>query len=131
MTVHNEEELRACFDELRAYDVAHAPAFGESWGRAGTAARSASRRRAKSLFWIAAAACLLFAVGIAVRWSFDGRTSRSRPSTAATPSIHSWTSPTASLLRVPGRELLAPQPILSSVLDGAAGTPVQTKGGLE
>ena len=123
MTTHDDDEIRATIDALREDDAKRAPAFHLAWNRATSRARQTPRSRVPILRWIAIAACLLVVAGLLARRSLDRR---------STPpmSIHRWSSPTAELLRTPGSELLQPQPILSSVLDGATRLPSQTKGGL-
>lgn len=110
MTALSDHELRARFDALRVADERDAPGFRAVLDRArrapATDARLMARRRLQVALSIAAA--LLVAVGVS-------RISR-RPDFVPPP-LSIWTSPTASLLRTPGSDLLASPALLSSVLD--------------
>lgn len=130
----DDDELRAAFDRLRNDDRTRKPApeFRAVWDRAEARARTARRTRTMAPLWIAAAAVVVLAFGAAVRRHHDRDAAVVDDSTAlvqaALPSLSTWTPPTASLLNTSGRALLAPRPILSSILDGAAPAPVQRKG---
>jgi hypothetical protein len=83
--------------------------------------------------WIAAAASVVLAVGVVLGRSDDGDPARlvadsAFPEANAAATISTWTSPTAGLLRTPGRDLLAPSSIHSSILDGVTGAALQRKG---
>jgi hypothetical protein len=111
-----DDELRACFHKLRDHDAADLPDFS-----AVTRPR-AHRPATPALVWLAAAACVILVAASAIRWTRD-RSGRIEPL-----GITTWRSPTASLLDVSGRELLAPPPILSSVLDGVTRRAIVPKG---
>ena len=127
MNLPADDELRARFEALREEDRRRAPAFrgalSDAWPR------PLPRRRAFPLVWIAAAGIVL-TVGIAVR---EIRQHGPGPYTGSassfgggdTVSITTWRSPTASLLRTSGSEMVASSRILSSVLDGASRAAVQ------
>jgi hypothetical protein len=125
MTLFNDDKLREQFDELRGSDQATMPSFRAQWDRAAAVAANAPQRRLlqRTPLLIAAAAVVVIAASVVVRRHADA----ARAGLAA-PSITSWTSPTASLLRTPGAEWLASPSILSSSIDGALGAPVNHKG---
>lgn len=111
-----DDALRACFRKLRDHDAANLPDFS-------TLTRPRTRRPATSpLVWLGAAACIVVVAGSAIQWTRD-RTGRIEPS-----GITTWRSPTASLLDVSGRDILAPAPILSSVFDGVTRRSIVPKG---
>ena len=105
----DDRDLQSRFDALRVVDRAVAPEFDALVGR------PARRRRPIAVLAVLAAAAVLLAIG-GVRLAMRGvRAERS----AAVPSILTWRSPTASLLRTPGSDLLFGIPTLqSSVLPG-------------
>ena len=119
-----DEDLRARFAELRDDDRAHAPEFGPLWKRAELRAQTTSRKRTLRVAWIVAAAGIVVTVSVLVQQSRDVQTEGS----ISGATISSWKSPTAGLLRTSGIELLAPPPILTSILDGATGATVHPKG---
>lgn len=128
MNLSDDDELRARFEALREEDGRRAPAFhgglGHEWPR------PLPRRRARPLVWIAAAAGIVLTVGIAFQQTRNhGVASRLGTAgsfqTGDSVSISTWRSPTASLLRTTGSEVLASSKILSSVLDGASRAAVQ------
>jgi hypothetical protein len=129
MNPPDEDELRARFEALRQEDRGRAPDFRGMVDRA-QVARSLPRRSVVPLLWIAAAAGIVLAVAIAVREARQ-HSVRSHDELAGsfggadTVSISRWRSPTASLLRMSGSEVLASSKILSSVLDGASRAAVQ------
>lgn len=120
----NDDELRARFARLRDADRGNVPPFGTLLERAEVRVRSVPRTRTLAPVWLAAAAVVVVATGVVLRRSND----RDRSSAPAATTISNWKSPTASLLRVSGRDLLAPPSILSSTLDGALRSPVKPKG---
>jgi hypothetical protein len=129
MNFSDDDELRAHFDALRRHDRDRAPDFRAMLDRA-RSTNSPARRRAFSLIWIAAAAVMVLAVGIAVRETRQHGAGRYDGSTGSfgggdTVSISNWKSPTASLLHTSGSDVLASSKILSSVLDGASRAAVQ------
>jgi hypothetical protein len=106
-------EIRELFAEQRSMDRVQLPDYRTMRARA-----SSSRRRTtqlgRPLVRVAAAAVFL-AAGV-LAWQRIQRRGTSHP--AAVTSIASWKSPTAILLRIPGRELLRGVPDLdSSILD--------------
>jgi hypothetical protein len=110
MTGLPDHELRARFDELRAADEQSAPGFGAVLARARFAApdRTQRRRRWRLGAALSIAAAIVLAVGIS-------RTARRRNFVAQP--LSTWRSPTASLLRTPGSELLASPSLVPSALD--------------
>jgi hypothetical protein len=102
-----DRDLQSRFDALRAADHAVTPEFGAVIGR------PARRRRPVALPAALVAATVLLAIGgirLATRGMYAGRS-------ADAPSILTWRSPTASLLRTTGSDLLLGIPTLrSSVL---------------
>lgn len=131
--IRRDDELRARFHGVREGDRARIPAFDALLARAEARAEPDQRPRGRAVVWVAAAASVVLAVGTAVLSSGDGDllggvADSDSSGVIATPSISRWTSPTASLLRTPGRDLLGPPSILSSILDGATRS-VQHKGG--
>ncbi|MGH7605120.1 MAG: hypothetical protein ACRENK_14145 [Gemmatimonadaceae bacterium] len=111
----DDKQLRARFDELRDYDTQDQPTFLAARNRAEPRVW-VPNRRAPTLRWAAAAALLIASTGIVLERKLEGGNSRPLQTRA----LINWQSPTASLLRTPARDLLAPPPILSSVFDGVA-----------
>ena len=153
MSLLEDTDLKSRFVELREDDQGCVPEFGAMWDRvkagkreAGSGKRATGRVATESgrveaggdpgagsarlvrlaAVWGAVAA----AAGVLLMFGFTSRRWRDREASSIVmqPSISRWRSPTAGLLMVPGRELLAPRAILSSVLDGATRMPVQRKG---
>ena len=121
MNLTDDDELRLSMHALRAHDAMHAPRFEEMWQRAASGARSPRAKRVVLMIGVGlAAAAVLVAFALRIR---TAPITPARVTTRVT--IHTWRSPTAGLLRSPSSELLAPQPIMSSVLDA-----LQQKGGL-
>jgi hypothetical protein len=105
--------IRELFAELRSTERAQAPNFRTMLER-----QSAPRRIVRPLarFLVSAAAAVVFLAAGVVVWHRLHRPGISRMATVS--SIVSWKSPTAILLRTPGRELLRGVPDLhSSILD--------------
>jgi hypothetical protein len=127
MSVPNDDELRARFAELRAFDSSARPEFAAGLARGKQRVAMARARPVPAPTWIAAAAVILAIGAAGVAWKAR-QLSRPSPATTVVQSITIWRSPTASLLRTTGRELYAPPPILSSIIDGATHAPVQRKG---
>lgn len=116
----DEDQLRSHFQSLRDGERVHAPPFRAAWDGAARRAVLAPRARIATVLWLTAAAGVVLAVGVTLRQSSD----RDLP-----PSITSWTSPTAGLLRTPGVELLGASPTLrTSILDRVVPAPVQPGG---
>jgi hypothetical protein len=126
MIEHEDDDLRACFHRLRDEDVARSPEFRMLVDAAqSTVSRAAgpfSSRRPIRL--LAAAAGIVLALGVGREITRRARAVRA----GVVPSITTWRSPTQGLLRTSDRELLAPSPLLSSVLGAAARIPLQRKG---
>src|SRR5439155_7722189 len=101
------------------------PEFRQLWNRAEVGARGAAPSPTPQLRWIAAAAVIVLAVALVVSTTRDGR--NDQPIATTSPAISAWQSPTAGLLQTPSRDLLAPPPLLSSVLDGVNQTALQTQ----
>ncbi|AHG88945.1 hypothetical protein J421_1408 [Gemmatirosa kalamazoonensis] len=109
MTRPDDDDLRARFATLRRAELGAAPPLDA------LLVRPRVRRRLATRAALAAAAVLLVAllgIRLAARRTEDVR----RPP----PSIVAWRSPTASLLRTPGEELLRTVPTLRSSLLRAA-----------
>ena len=133
MRFSDDQELRARFQRLRDEDRADAPAFRAMVARAELHARAPRRAGFLSPLWMAAAATILLAVGVALGRQRRGEAAREQTDSwifdvAGMPTVGTWTPPTASLLRTSDRALRAPAPILSSILDGVTGTPARPSG---
>jgi hypothetical protein len=127
MTLPNDDELRARFAELRAFDSQFRPELDAVVARGEQRAARTRPRRALAPIWIAAAAGVVLAAGV-VGLAWRARKLSQLPRQPVAQSIISWRSPTAWLLRTPGRELYAPPSILTSIIDGATRAPAQRKG---
>jgi len=130
-----ERELRERIRELREAERGTVPPFRALWD--GAAARLHTRPRPRLAVALKlAAAGVVLAVSVTLYRSFtddDDAQGAAPPlltvGLAAPPTITSWTSPTASLLRTPGAELLRSPPTLdASILDRLTATPAQPKG---
>jgi hypothetical protein len=102
--MHVDRDLKQRFDALRRADAAAAPDF-EAIVR-----RPVTRRRPVAFRAVLVAATVLAAIG--------GVRLATRPTRADIPSVMTWRSPTATLLRTPGQELLHDIPTLRSSLLG-------------
>jgi len=100
--MHIDRDLKQQFDALRRADRAAVPDFGA------LVRRPAMRRRPVAVRAALVAATVLVAVG-----GFGLATRRTRDEV---PSILTWRSPTATLLRTPGQGLLHDIPMLRSSL---------------
>ena len=124
MTQLTDHELRARFHALRELEEMHAPGFRAVLERTAHPASESTRTRSLSqsrvVLSLAAAAAILLAVGLAQR--------ASRPREFTAQPLSTWTSPTASLLRTPGYELIESPALLPSVLDRVTSTSVQRRG---
>jgi hypothetical protein len=100
--MHIDRDLKQRFDALRRADRAAAPDFGA------IVRRPATRRRPVVLRAALFAATVLLAIG--------GARLATRRTRAEIPSILTWQSPTATLLRTPGQGLLRDIPTLRSSL---------------
>lgn len=114
-----DEELRARFGELRAAESSAAPGVSAVLHRTRGAARPALRRT--SVFLLAGAAASVAAITFVVR---QARIQASARQAAVT----TWRSPTTSLMPGNPQTVLAPPPLLSSVLDGATTSTLWRKG---
>jgi hypothetical protein len=102
--MHSDRDLTRRFDALRRADRAAAPDFGA------IVRRPAVRQRPVAFRAVLVAATIVLAVG-GVRLA----TRRTRDEV---PSVLTWRSPTATLLRTPGQGLLHDMPTLRSSLLG-------------
>lgn len=100
--MRSDRDLEQRFDALRRADTSVAPAFGA------IVRRPARRRRAVGLRAALVAATLVLAIG--------GIRLATQPTPAEIPTILTWRSPTAELLRTPGQDLLRDIPTLGSSL---------------
>ena len=114
-----DDEFRARFSALRHSDRTGAPSFRETRDAASRRATLAPRWRPTPLLALAAAAGVVLVAGLVLRSARD----------RDAPSITTWTSPTAGLLRTPGVELLgAPPALRASILDRVVPAPVTPRG---
>jgi hypothetical protein len=119
-----DDELRARFADLRASDERSAPDFHGVLDRAKRAPYADARRlrlRAPLALFIAAAAVVVAAVGIA-------RVSALRRAAFVTPPLSTWTSPTAGLLRTPAFDHAKPATLMSFLVDIATAPAVPQTG---
>jgi hypothetical protein len=125
---HEDEELRTSFSTLRQEDAHATPSFQALVDGARSHPTMVVRRFAwRKLRALTAAAAIIVIALVAAREI--ARRARPRASTLATAaSITTWTSPTRGLLRTSSRELLAPSPVLRSVLGDITPLPVPRKG---
>ncbi len=110
-------ELVDRFGELRDADARRAPSLRGVVHRAPVDRRATGARRTGVA---AIAVCVLLGGGIVARRIGVHRT--------PTPSAARWRSPTTSLVPTTGQSVLAPPPLLSSVLDGATTSILWRKG---
>lgn len=126
MILSNDDvDLRTRFEELRVCERAGVPAFTSLLASARGGRRPSAR--VPALVALAAAA----AAAVVLFWP---QGPRGQPSAgldaAAITTLSEWRSPTESLLRVPGEELLRTVPSLgSSILDRGALAPRPANGG--
>jgi len=114
-----DDELRARFSELRAAESVEAPGLSTVLHRARRESRPSSNRRTTML--LVGAAASIVAITLVVR--------RIRLQAAARQaSVAVWRSPTTSLMPANPQSVLAPPPLLSSVLDGATTSTLWRKG---
>ena len=114
-----DDDLRARFGELRATDAATAPGLSAVLHLVRNQPRRL-RPRAAGLFLIGAAASIA-ALTFGVRQL--GVQTRAKQ-----PVVTVWRSPTSSLMPANPQTVLAPPPLLSSVLDGATSSTIWRKG---
>lgn len=110
-----DDELRARFGQLRDADGGDAPSVGTLVSRAPVDRRATTARRA---------AVAIVAMCVVAGGSVLARQRSHRPA----PSVARWQSPTTSLVPTSGQSVLAPAPLLSSVLDGATTSTLWKKG---
>jgi hypothetical protein len=114
-----DDELRARFGELRAAESAASPGLSTVLHRARRESRPSPRRRTAML--LVGAAASIVAIALVVR--------QVRLQVAAKQaSVAVWHSPTTSLMPANPQSVLAPPPLLSSVLDGATSSTLWRKG---
>lgn len=111
-----DNELRARFGALRNADGARAPGVGEIVARKAVDHRITTGR--KTALTVTALCALTAGVFV---------TQHIRASGAHAPQAAPWRSPTTSLVPT-GQSVLAPAPLLSSVLDGATQSTLWKKG---
>jgi hypothetical protein len=107
-----DDELRARFADLRASDERSAPDFHGVLDRAKRAPYADARRlrlRAPLALFIAAAAVVVAAVGIA-------RVSALRRAAFVATPLSTWTSPTAGLLRTQGFDRVRPASVVAALV---------------
>lgn len=116
-----DDGLRARFDALREADGRRVPAFRAMLGRRAHASPPAAlpRRAWLRALVLAAAAAIVLALGLTI--------TPGRGDFAPQP-LSTWTSPTASLLRTPGSDLLASPGLVASPLDQLITTLAQREG---
>jgi hypothetical protein len=124
-----DDDVRSHFDALRRDDQARTPDFRSVLNRV-ELPRPVPLRRTRPLLWVAAAAGLMVSAGIALHEQRERAANRFTDSvalsaTSNSASISTWKSPTASLLRTSGGEMLTAPRVLSSILDGATNAAVQ------
>jgi hypothetical protein len=108
-----DDELRSRFAGLRGADEARQPDFRSVLERAVLRAPHSSRIAWRSPLRVAVSLAAAAAVVLAV-----GLTMQSRKRRAFVPvNLSIWTSPTASLLRTPGSELLTSATLGPSIID--------------
>ena len=120
----SDDEIRSRFEALRRADRQSAPQFETLLAPAvqqpERTAPARVRWQPSVLLSLAAAAAILLTVDAAHR--------ASQLRELAAPPLADWTSPTASLLRMSGADLLASPTLIPSVLDGLTLTMDQRKG---
>jgi negative regulator of sigma E activity len=115
-----EFEVRARFESLRDLERRSVPDFQDVAAEARAAGRFPARQPAAVSVGLAAAACVVLVATVLVQ--------RSSRASGAAESVTSWRSPTTSLVPTSGQAVLAPPPLLSSVLDGATASTLWRKG---
>ena len=125
----SDDEIRSRFEALRRADRQSPPQFETLLAPAvqqpERTAPARVRWQPSVLLSLAAAAAILLTVDAARRAS-QLRELAAPP--LAAPPLADWTSPTASLLRTSGADLLASPTLIPSVLDGLTLTMDQRKG---
>ena len=114
-----DDELRARFGELRAAQSVGAPSVSAVLNRAPHSSRPIARRT--SVLLVFGAAASIGALMFAARQLGVRTPARETLATQ-------WPSPTTSLMPVNPQSVLAPPPLLSSVLDGATSSTLWRKG---
>ena len=118
-----DDELRARFAALRAHDAAQAPELDAMRRRGESRATIRAGFPPRMSYAAAAAAIIVMAATMTFWWTREHRST-----STMTPPIAAWESPTSSLLPRADHALLAPPPLLSSVLDGVGTSALQRKG---
>jgi hypothetical protein len=111
-----DHELRARFAEMRESDGARVPGLAGLVARTPIAQRATNARR-----FVVAIAAVTVVIG-------GGVLARRAAVDAPDESTARWQSPTTSLVPNSGQSVLAPAPLLSSVLDGATTSTLWKKG---
>jgi len=132
-----DDEIRSHFDDRRAEDAADAPAFLAVLGNADRQAIApvSGRRPVGVAWWGAAAAAAIVVATVIARpaWRSIAPSAAAVADSVEYPSIVSWTSPTAGLLR-PSQQTGTTPSVFGSVLDGvttsSASSDSSRKGGL-
>ena len=114
------DDLRARFGELRSAESAAAPDLSSVLRRVRREPLRASRHAAPVALVAAAAAIAALTLVVVRQRRFETPAKR--------PSIATWRSPTLSLVPATSQSVLAPPPLLSSVLDGATTSTLWRKG---
>ena len=115
----SDDELRARFGELRAAEAAAAPGLSAVMHGARRESRWSPRRRTAML--LVGAAASIVAITLVIRQV-------RLQAVAKQASVAVWHSPTTSLMPGNPQTVLAPPPLLSSVLDGATTSTLWRKG---
>jgi hypothetical protein len=124
MNEMHDDELRSRFAELRSSDAARAPDFHGVLERA---SRRATRVERNNRRWLSPVAVSLAAAAAIVLTI--GLTMRSRQRRAFVPvTLSIWTSPTASLLRTPGAELVTSPTLVPSIVDPMTSATLSRRG---
>jgi len=141
MIEHEEDELRSAFRALRKEDQAGSPSYDAVLANArairaerdiaSVIAHNAVPRRpfTRPIILAGAAAAVVLAVALTTYRIRSHVTSPVGVMPNVPLSISAWKSPTRALLRTPGRELITPKPLLSSVLGDIRVPPALRKGG--
>jgi hypothetical protein len=109
----SDDELVERFSSLRNNDAHSEPEFGALLDRSRSHQQVRSRGVAPAARWVTAAATIVIAAALL----FGRRRESGNRATTAAP-MGDWQSPTVGLLETHVQGLIAPPPLLSSVLDG-------------
>lgn len=119
-----DDQIRSGFADQRAHDRMGVPPFDDVIMRPETATSATRRRKARAL-WLAGTITVSMAAA-AVAFGFIRQPGRR--AVPRQPAVVAWRSPTASLIPASTQPVLAPAPLLSSVLDGATASTFWHKG---